>query len=90
MKLYQKSWLLYLCMFLIPPVGIIMLWIIHKDMDKKRKVILTVISCIWTIIALVYGGRIQQTSSETSTTQFAVETESSGKEEKIEEEGSKV
>lgn len=87
MRYYQKAWLLYLCMILIPPVGIIMLWIVHKDMEKKKKVILTVISCIWTIIALVYGGRIQKTSNEASTTQFAAKTEPLGKEEKIEEEG---
>ena len=85
MKFYQKAWFLYLCLFLIPPVGVILLWIVHKDMNKKKKVVLTVISCIWTLIALVYGGRIQQTSNEASTTQLAVETESLGKEEKIEE-----
>ena len=87
MKFYQKAWFLYLCLFLIPPVGIILLWIIHKDMNKTKKIILTVVFCIWTAIALVLGGSNRHTSDTVIASQSESEPESFGQEEKAEDNG---
>ena len=82
MKFYQKAWFLYLCLFLIPPVGIILLWIVHKDMNKTKKIILTVVFCIWTAIALVLGGGNRQSSDTVTASQAESEPESFGQEER--------
>ena len=87
MIFYQKAWFLYLCLFLIPPVGIILLWIVHKDMNKTKKIILTVIFCIWTAIALVLGGGNRQTSDTVTASQAESAPESLGQEEKAEDDG---
>lgn len=87
MKFYQKVWFSYLCLFFIPPVGIILLWIVHKEMNKTKKLILTVVFCIWTAIALVIGGSKQKTTDTVISSQSEAEPESFGQEEKAENDG---
>ena len=63
-KFYQKKWFLWLCLILFPPVGIILLWTVHKTMKKKTKVILSVVFALWFIVLMVAGSG---DSSDTST-----------------------
>lgn len=51
-KFYQKSWFIYLCMFFLPPVGIILMWIFNKKSSAKFKGILTFIALIWFALML--------------------------------------
>lgn len=51
-KFYQKKWFLWLCLIVLPPVGIILLWTVHKTMKKKTKVILSVVFVLWFIILI--------------------------------------
>lgn len=51
-KFYEAKWFLWLFLILFPPIGIILLWVVHKDMKKNKKIILTVIFAIWFIILM--------------------------------------
>lgn len=62
-KFYQKKWFLWLGLIFLPPVGIILLWMVHKTMKKKTKVILSVIFALWFIILVGASNN----SSDTST-----------------------
>lgn len=50
---YQKKWFLWLWLIILPPVGIVLLWTVHKTMKKKTKVILSVVFALWFIILMV-------------------------------------
>lgn len=52
-RFYQKKWFLWLWLIVLPPVGIILLWTVHKAMKKKTKVILSVVFALWFIILMV-------------------------------------
>lgn len=52
-RFYQKKWFLWLWLIILPPVGIVLLWTVHKTMKKKTKVILSVIFALWFIILMV-------------------------------------
>lgn len=52
-KFYEARWFLWLFLILFPPIGIILIWTVHKDMKKKKKIILSVIFAIWFIILVV-------------------------------------
>lgn len=51
-RFYQKKRFLWLCLVVLPPVGIILLWTVHKTMKKKTKVILSVVFALWFIILI--------------------------------------
>lgn len=51
-KFYQAKWFLWLWLIVFPPVGIILLWAVHKGMKKKTKIILSVVFAIWFAILL--------------------------------------
>ena len=51
-RFYQKKWFLWLWLIVLPPVGIILLWTVHKTMKKKIKVILSVVFALWFIISI--------------------------------------
>lgn len=63
-KFYQKKWFLWLWLIILPPVGIILLWTVHKTMKKITKVILSVVFALWFIILMVAASG---DSSDTST-----------------------
>ncbi len=52
-RFYQKKWFLWLWLIILPPVGIVLLWTVHKTMKKKTKVILSVVFALWFIILMV-------------------------------------
>lgn len=52
-KFYQKKWFLWLWLIIFPPVGIILLWTVHKTMKKVTKIILSVAFALWFLILMV-------------------------------------
>lgn len=52
-KFYEAKWFLWLFLIIFPPIGIILLWVVHKDMKKNKKIILSAIFAIWFIILVV-------------------------------------
>ena len=51
-KFYQAKWFLWLWLIVFPPVGIILLWAVHKGMKKRTKIILSVVFVIWFAILM--------------------------------------
>ncbi len=64
-KFYQKKWFLWLCLVIFPPVGIILLWTVHKAMKKITKVILSVVFALWFIILIGASGNSSDTPTIT-------------------------
>ena len=64
-KFYQKKWFLWLCLIVLPPVGIILLWTVHKTMKKKTKVILSVVFTLWFIILIGASNSSSDTPTNT-------------------------
>lgn len=60
-RFYQKKWFLWLWLIIFPPVGIILLWTLHKTMKKKTKIILSVIFALWFIILIGASGNSSDT-----------------------------
>lgn len=58
---YKKMWFLIVCGIFMPPIGIALIWLIHKDWDKKKKYIATGIMAVWFIIMLCSGGGDENT-----------------------------
>ena len=52
-KFYQAKWFLWLCLILFPPVGIILIWSIHKEMKSKTKIILSIVFALWFAILMI-------------------------------------
>lgn len=68
-KFYETKWFLWLFLILFPPIGIVLLWVVHKDMQKNKKIILSVISAIWFIILMAAtSGDDASTNNQQETT----------------------
>lgn len=52
-RFYQAKWFLWLWLILFPPVGIILLWLCHKEMKKGSRIVLSVVFAIWFIILML-------------------------------------
>ena len=75
-KFFQRNWVLWVSLIFFPPLGLILLWACHKQMQKKSKIILTVVFAIWFGILLigtrggaatnpeVYTETVQETNAE--------------------------
>lgn len=58
-KFYQANWLLWILLIFLPPAGIILLWIYHKDKSIRTKIVLSAIFIIWFIAVLIIGEQKQ-------------------------------
>lgn len=56
-SLLNSGWFLWPALFLIPPVGIILVWL-NKSYSNAFKIIITFLFCVYLIITLVVWGRI--------------------------------
>ena len=80
-KFYEVKWFLWLFLILFPPIGIILLWVVHKDMKKNKKIILSVIFVIWFIILVVaMNGDNSTTENKVDKQQEITEVETSSAE----------
>ena len=64
-KFYQKQWFMWVLLIFLAPIGIITMWLIHKDdISTKKKSILSAISICLFILALMSPDKQQETSLE--------------------------
>ena len=70
-KFFQRKWVLWVSLIFFPPLGLILLWACHKQMQKKSKIILTVVFAIWFGILLIAtnGGSSANPAASTETVQ---------------------
>ncbi len=93
-KFYKKSWFMWLLIVFLPPVGIIFMWITKKEMNVRKKILLTIAGLIWWGICIAFGqsgSDIENNSNDvaeqnTVTSTEAGETETNTTEEVITEE----
>jgi hypothetical protein len=67
-KFYQRNWFLWLCLIILPPVGIILLWTCHKDKKTVIKIIISVIFVLWFLLLIFAGGDSSDVDSEKEVT----------------------
>lgn len=79
-KFYQKTWFLWVCGLLIPIIGIVLIWTVHKEKSKGFKIGLTAVFTIWLLIAFAMNH-----GSGTETTDVAVEIQSENSDNTAEE-----
>ena len=65
-KWYQKMWFTVVLLILFPPAGIILLWVMQKEKSKNFKILLTILSAVWLILALIFGGNSVSTPQTNS------------------------
>lgn len=53
LKFFQRKWVMWVGLIFFPPLGLILLWAGQKQMQKKSKIILTVVFAIWFAILLI-------------------------------------
>ena len=51
-KFYKKQWFMWVFLILFPPIGIALVWLVHKEFSVKKRIILTVVSSLWLIFSL--------------------------------------
>lgn len=64
MKRYQKNtypdkkntWIMWILLVVISPLGIIYMWASRKDFSTKKKTILSIIFLVWYVAVLTIGG----------------------------------
>ena len=49
---YKTMWFLVVCGLFLPPVGIALVWLAHKEWDVKKKGIVSGVMAVWFIIVL--------------------------------------
>jgi len=63
-RLYQKKWFLWLWLIVFPPVGIILLWTVHKAMKKATKIILSIVFALWFLMLMAGGSSPSDTPAD--------------------------
>ena len=74
-KFYKKKWFMWVCLIVLPPVGIILLWAFHKEMKKVTRIILTIVFALWFVILIVPGNSNDNPSNSEATTQSTTQVE---------------
>ena len=71
-KFYKKTWFTVLMLLVLPPIGLILMWINNKNWNKIIKIIITVILGLWTVLMVA----VMATPTDTETTPENEETTS--------------
>lgn len=71
-KFYQRLWFLWLCLIVVPPVGLIILWIFHEKMKKVSQIILSIVFMLWSIL---YVAALASVIIDTTTNNEKIEVE---------------
>ncbi len=69
---YKTNWFLWLMLILVPPVGIVLLWV-NKKFQQPLRITLTVIFILWTIIIFPKGGDTSTTASVSASPATVIE-----------------
>lgn len=72
-KFYQANWFLWISLIIFPPLGLILLWGVHKDMKKNKKIVLSCIFILWFIIMFSIINDSDVTTDDNSSTQQETE-----------------
>ena len=74
-KFYKSIWFMWLCGILCPPVGIILLWLHHKDMSENKKLLITgLFSAVFVVvIGSSLGGNNSNTGGEVPDSEIIAE-----------------
>ena len=78
---YRKTWFIVLMCIFLPPVGIALLWVNKKPVNKVARIVLTVFLCFWTLI-LGISNNYENENSNTKTNIEENKENSKDKEEK--------
>ena len=68
MEKKKRNVLMWVLLILLPPIGIIYMWVAKKEMPGKKKGILTAVFAVWLIFVLAIGGGGEPTDSKTAAT----------------------
>lgn len=83
----KNNWLLWVLLVLLPPIGVIYLWIKKKEFTVKKKTLLTAIFTLWFIICIAINGNStsseQPASAELPVTETLAETKAETESAKI-------
>lgn len=66
-KFYQKKWFLWLWLVIFPPVGLALLWTVHRSVEKRVKIILSAVFTCWFFIALAVDGSDHSNAEDVQT-----------------------
>ena len=55
-KWYEKGWVLWALLIIVPYIGVPFMWIIKKEFSKKRKIIISTIFIFWALIIFGIAG----------------------------------
>lgn len=75
-KFYKKQWFMWLCLILFPPIGIALVWLVHKELSVKKRIIFSVISALWFIYCLTHSSDTSspEQNDQTPTTETVSDT----------------
>lgn len=71
-KFYTKTWFMWLMLFLLPPIGIALMWKYHSNMKKNVKIAISVIFGVLFLVAILTNGN--SSDSEKSQTDKSQKT----------------
>ena len=80
-KWYKKSWVMWLLLLFLPPVGIILMWVTKREYSTKKKTILSVIFPLSSFYALGTGNSSVKNTSKDQATKTNTTEEKETKEE---------
>ncbi|MCM1115288.1 MAG: hypothetical protein NC397_07320 [Clostridium sp.] len=55
-KFYKSKWFMWVCLILLPPIGIVLLWVFQKNMKKITRIILTIVFVFWFLVLIACAG----------------------------------
>lgn len=76
---YKSNWFMWICLILLPPIGIILLWLFHKDTKKTTRIILTILFVLWFIICIAFTFDNSDMSAVPDTTAHQTNTDTTNK-----------
>lgn len=53
-RFYKTKWFMWFCLIVFPPVGLVLLWVLNKDIKGIIKIILTIIFGTWFAFLLLF------------------------------------
>ena len=71
-KFYKKQWFMWVFLILFPPIGIALVWLIHKELSVKKRIIFSVISALWLVYCLTRpdNSSSPESNNQTPTTEI--------------------
>ena len=55
-RLFQANWVLGACLLLLPPLGLLFLWFARRDIGRRARLALSLLTCVW-LLFFTFGVR---------------------------------